>query len=409
MRGETGFEEGFDVYEDRIAPRRDVALGGVARPGGETLAAIEPWLREVSGGPFFLFFHLFEPHMPYDPPDPERWADLYDGEVAAADAVVGRLLDLLRKLGAYDRSVIVLLSDHGEGLGDHGEQEHGIFLYREALQVPLLLKLPNGERAGARVPTPVQLIDVLPTVLELVGAARRPDLPGSSLLAPSLASRKIYAETYYPRLHYGWSELTSVIDGQLHLIHGPDPELYDLEQDPAQKRNVLRENRRAFADLRAHLETLERELEPPAAVDPETREKLEALGYLGSAVAQTSGTLPDPKAQLPSLQDLRRATELLSSGDPGAALPLYRKVLQANPGMLDGWMTLGEVLGRLGRLAESAEAYARAFEISGGDPDLGRRTAEAYGRLGLFHLERRSWREARQALQACGRPGTGVG
>ncbi len=395
LRGDSGLAADFDLYDDAIPLREGTALGGVARSGAETLASVEPWLRGTAGGPFFLFFHLFEPHLPHDPPDPERWDDPYDGEVAAADRVVGELLELLEELGVYDRAAIVLLSDHGEGLGDHGELEHGILLYREVLQVPLLLKLPGSARAG-RVATPAQLVDVVPTLLELAGAPVPDGLPGASLLALPEEPRRIYAETFYPRLHYGWSDLASIVDGDFHFIDGPDPELYHLGDDPAETRNLLREERRRAAELRRHLEGFDRTLAPPAATDSETRERLAALGYLGGA-AETAGPLPDPKAQLPTLADLRRAAELVGRGDLAAAVPLYRRVLDANPRLVDGWLALGDVLRRLGRLGEAADATARAFAASGGDGELARMAAGAYARLGLHHLQQRAWAAARDA------------
>jgi arylsulfatase A-like enzyme len=141
LQGALGLAESFDLYEDDIEGKRDTPLGGLQRPGRETLEAALPWLERVAGGPFFFFLHLYEPHSPYRPSEPHasRWRDPYDGEVAEADAIVGRLFAELTRRGLYDRAIIVLLSDHGEGLGDHGEEEHGIFLYREALAVPLLL------------------------------------------------------------------------------------------------------------------------------------------------------------------------------------------------------------------------------------------------------------------------------
>ncbi len=404
LRGGSGIAADFDLYQDSIeAPVGSSVLGGISRPGEATLAAVEPWLRSVSGGPFLLLFHLFEPHMPYTPADAGRYAHAYDGEIAAADRVVGRLIELLRELDVYDQATIVLLSDHGEGLGDHGELEHGILLYREALQIPLVIKLPSpgadSGRAGSRVYTPVQLVDVYPTILEVVGASVPESLPGTSLLAlpESGEPRRLYAETFYPRLHYGWSDLVSIIEGDRHYIDGPDPELYNLADDGDETRNLVGEQRRLAGALRRHLESLDRGFEAPAAVDPETRAKLAALGYLGGASAPSTGTLPDPKAQLPSLDDLRRAAELVSSGAPAAAVPLYRKALAANPRMVDGWQVLGDVLRRLGDLEQALAAYSRAFELSGGDPHLATRLAAGYQRLGLSHLEQRAWQAAREA------------
>ncbi len=403
LRGTTGLATDFDVYEDRIELREGTALGGVSRPGEATLATIEPWLRSVAGDPFFLLFHIFEPHLPYlADPAGRRYAHPYDGEVAAADAVVGRLTLLLKELHTYDQALIILLSDHGEGLGDHGELEHGILLYREALQVPLVVKLPATGAAGAqaqRNAVPVQLVDVYPTILEIAGGSPAEGLPGSSLLALPAdgAPRRIVAETFYPRLHYGWSDLASVIEGDVHFIDGPDPELFDLAADPRETRNLVTARRPIASDLRRHLELAGGTFEAPAAVDDETRDKLAALGYLGGAAMATAAPLPDPKAQLPTLDDLRRAAEKVAGGDLAGAVRLYRRALVANPRMLDGWRTLGDVLGRLGELEPALSAYARAFELSGGDRELGLRMAAGYEQLGRLHLERRAWEPAREA------------
>ena len=208
----SGFDRGFEFFDDRIETRGEVGTGGHQRDGQETLSACREWLRASTGRPFFLFFHIYEPHSPWTPPEPfaSRYADPYDGEVAASDRVVGELLEELEDLGVYDDSVIVFLSDHGEGLSDHGEQEHGVLLYRESLQVPLMIKLPGGMRAGETLDGPVQLVDVLPTVLSVVGAPVPVGLPGSDLLGSGSGQeegRVFLAETVYPRLHMGWSEL----------------------------------------------------------------------------------------------------------------------------------------------------------------------------------------------------------
>ena len=152
----TGIGEGFDFYDDAIEARESAqAIGQLQRSGDDTRRRLESWIgSRPSDGRLFAFFHLYEPHSPYDPPEPLKGryrSNPYDGEVAAADAITGRFLDFLRERKIYDRALIVFLSDHGEGLGDHGEDEHGIFLYREAIRIPLFVKLPGGRRAGERV------------------------------------------------------------------------------------------------------------------------------------------------------------------------------------------------------------------------------------------------------------------
>lgn len=372
LLGKSGIGSGFDLYEDSVEFRTTLGLGGMQRPGGSTLDKLEPWLEATTkaGKPFFLFFHLYEPHTPYAPPEPfaSRYRErLYDGEIAAADAVVGRLLDALRRLGVYDRSLIVLVSDHGEGLDDHGEEEHGVLLYRETIHVPLLVKLPGNERAGQASAAPVGLMDVAPTVLDLLGVPAPAAMTGRSVLAAGTpdAPRRIYAETFYPRLHMGWSELFSLVDGRHHLIDGPDPELYDLTADAAERRNLRASERRLFAEMDGELERYDRELKPPAALDEETRQAMAALGYLGGVVATGGGPLPDPKSKIGTLADFRAGMRFLARKDYPAAAAALRRTVEANPKMADGWELLGQALQRLQDSDGAVAAYKKALEASG--------------------------------------------
>src|SRR6185436_11184295 len=176
LRRATGIAASFDFYDD------DIAAEVEQRSGARTVAAALPWIERNAARPFFFFLHLYEPHAPYAPPEPfrSRYRNPYDGEIAAADAALGTFLAGLKKSGVYDRAIIVFLSDHGEGLGDHGEEEHGIFLYREALQVPLLLKLPRAQRGGTAIDGDAALVDVAPTLAALTGA-RLPRSSGADL------------------------------------------------------------------------------------------------------------------------------------------------------------------------------------------------------------------------------------
>ena len=237
LQGKGGLDEAFDLYEDGIEFQSGRGLGQLQRPGGDTLARVLPWLRDHATEPFFLWLHLYEPHSPYDPPAAfaARAKTPYDGEIAAADSIVGDLFAELRKLERWDDSIVVLLSDHGEGLGEHGEDEHGVLLYREAIQVPLLLKLPKAELAGSTVDPAVSLVDVAPTLGDLLDLPRPASWGRPSLLAgvsdqnvSALTANTAYSETFYPRLHFGWSDLAAAVDGRFHLIIGPHPELYDL-------------------------------------------------------------------------------------------------------------------------------------------------------------------------------------
>ena len=384
LQGKTGLSTGFDFYEDGIEFRSGTGLGGLQRPGSETLQLSRGWLRSVKDKPFFFFFHIYEPHTPYAPPEPyaSRYPLKYDGEIATADHIVGELIGELKSLGVYDKALVVLLSDHGEGLGDHGEEEHGVLLYNEAIHVPLVLKLPGGQEAGRKVARPVQLLDVAPTVLGLLGLEVPKLMPGVPLLAEGVAPRRIYSETFYPRLHFGWSELFSLIDEKDHYIEGPDPELYDRARDPGEKTNVLRGERRLYASMRQDLAAFDRRLAPPAAVDEETRQAMQALGYIGSGAGSTAGPLPDPKSRIGSLADLREGFRRIGAKAYPEAVVAFRKVIAENPRMVDAWEYLARALQRMGKTDEALAAYRQGLKVSNGSPQIAVAAASLYYDLG---------------------------
>ena len=366
LRGKTGLGPLFDFYEDKIPlPPDSDAAGQVRRGGPETARLALRWIDTAGRGPFFLFLHLYEPHSPYEPPEPfkSRYASAYDGAIAAADAVTGEVLNDLKRRGLYDRSLVVLLSDHGEGLGDHGEDFHGILLYREALQVPLLVKLPGGARKGTTVERPVGLVDVLPTLTELLGLARPDGIRGKSLFGPEGSQARLYAETYYPRIHLGWSDLHSLMDERYHLIEGPAPELYDLAADPGEAANLVEPRAAVARAMRDGLSDFRSRFAAPAAVDGEDMERLRALGYLGggSSAATAAGPLPDPKASIHVLQDVKAAFRLTTEGKDAEAVGAFRKLLADNPRLFDVEYELGRALARLERWDEAAQVFEDAL------------------------------------------------
>lgn len=367
LRGESGLRAAFDDYEDSLDPRQGTRFDDQQRPGAVTLRFAREWLTAHAGGPFFYFFHLYEPHAPYDPPEPHRsrFAHPYDGEVAAADEVVGGLLDHLRALGLYDRALVIVTSDHGEGLGDHGEDQHSILLYREALQVPLLVKLPGGRFGGESVPGLAQLSDLLPTVTALLGLETPAGLRGRSLLelrGSAPPGRVAYGETLYPRLQLGWSELLSAVDGRWHYIHGPRPELYDLAADPRETRDLAAAQPRELARLRAEIEAVPNGPEAPQGVSPEEAERLAALGYVGTARARPAGAgLPNPREQLPSLERLREAYRLAAARRPERAADVLARLTRENPSLVEAWVKLGDVQLEAGRPAEAVSSYEEAL------------------------------------------------
>jgi Flp pilus assembly protein TadD len=351
LRAETGIAQGFDTYDDEIdRGAADQSLGAVQRPGPKTIASAQSWIGAHGNAPFFYFLHLYEPHAPYEAPEPYRSRPIspYDAEIEYTDALLGGFFAFLKERGLYDRALIVVLSDHGEGLGDHDEDEHGIFLYREALQVPLLVKLPAGARGGTVIHTPAGLAGVASIVLS-----------GNPDLAPS----PIYSETYYPRFHFGWSDLHSLIDGGEHYIDAPRAELYDLARDPGERKNVLGERRRSYARLRELMVPLKHDAEAPAAIDAEEARKLAALGYIGSA-APAAGPLPDPKDRTATFRELREAFRLYRAGDDAAALARFDRILETNPGLIDVWDVRSKILFRMGRTAEAIAAGKEALRRS---------------------------------------------
>jgi len=283
LRSTTGVAQGFGRYDDELT--RPVSNRNVAtfpqRPGNETIARAQDWLATRGDAPYFLFLHLYEPHTPYEPPAAYRQDHPYDGEVAYVDALVGEFLEWLKGRGLYDRAAIFFFSDHGEGLGDHGELEHGLFLYREAIQVPLMIKLPQGARAGTRVSTPAALIDLKATALDLAGAPAGTG-EGLPLFSGNLArDRDIYSEAMTPELNYGWHAVRSAVHGRLHYLESDQPELFDLIDDPAERENLFGKRRTPDSAI-ALIETMRGGSQQKAAISQEERELLASLGYTGS-------------------------------------------------------------------------------------------------------------------------------
>lgn len=371
LREAAGLSASFDFYQDDIVPRRWGQLGESQRTGFETLTALRPWLEQQTAEPFFLLFHIFEPHRPFDPPMEleQRYGKTYDAEVAAADSVAAAFFALLGELDLYERSLIILLSDHGEGLGDHGDPEHGPLLYREVLQVPMIVRLPGAQQAGTRIEQPVQLIDVFPTVTQLLGLRTPETLAGRSVLGSLPQTRPVYTETYYPRIHFGWSQLTGIIEYPFHLIRGPDLELYDLERDPGETHNLVESQRAVYARLRDRVNSYAQNFTEAGDVSPEVRSQLAALGYLGTPAAGEP-SMADPKAKLPVLRELGEAYGLFLDGHHESAIESYRRVLAEEPQLADAWEYLGHALAEVGAAEEALAAYRRAIELTGGAPHV---------------------------------------
>ena len=389
-----GLGRGFRHYDDRLGKPAGIHYEFAERRADDVVDAAIAWLAG-NPGDTFAWVHLFDPHAPYDPPAAHVAADAYRGEIAAVDAAVGRLVT------AWDArpgaSVVALTADHGEAFGEHGEESHSLFVYDITLRVPLVLRgsgIPPARRAEA-----VSLVDLPATLLSLAGAEST--LPGRSLLERADSARALYAETLAPRLDFGWSELRSIRSGRHKLIRAPRVELYDVEADPAETRNLAAaqpaEVSRLSITLDAVLEAAG-EKQSRRAVDSETAERLRALGYV-QGIAD-AGTGADPKDKVEVAQRIARAAGPFP--DHAAAVAAYRAIAALDPDVPIVNFRLADALLRLGRPADSIPYFEKVLASSprSADPFVGLATAHAA--LGRLDEAQRALREALRVDPASG-------
>jgi arylsulfatase A-like enzyme/tetratricopeptide (TPR) repeat protein len=407
LASKWGISQGFDTYVDDfdLSQVRAVSLSAIQRPANEVLDKALPWIEQAAGVPFFAWIHLYDPHSPYRPPEPfeSRYAGHpYNGEIAFADSQIGRLVSLLQARGLYDRTVIVVLGDHGESLGDHGESSHGFFVYNSVTHVPFVVRAPFSQTLHRRVADPVRSVDVMPTVLDLLGAPPAQGISGVSLVPLMTGAKRelgldAYSEAMYPLHHYGWSDLRALRSGRYKVIDAPRPELYDVDRDPAEKTNLFGE-RQALGDrMIAQLRTLEGGFNktvaamPAADVDPEARERLAALGYVGTFVANASDPRTgraDPKDKIGLFNTLGMATDLSKDhgADPDASfarvIGLLNDVIREDPQVIDAWFMLGTKYLAHGDLEKAVDHFKHTLALKP-DYDLAVfNLAQAYRRMG---------------------------
>jgi arylsulfatase A-like enzyme/uncharacterized protein HemY len=397
-RSAPGFDRGFDTYDAGFHRRRlgEDRYQAIERRGGEVVAHALAWLNAHQKGPFFIWVHLYDPHDPYDPPEPykSRFASApYDGEIAYTDSTVGELLTQLRARGLYDGTLIAVMADHGEALGEHGESTHGIFLYDETIHVPLLLKLPQQSSAGIHIHSRVGLVDVLPTILQSAGIAIPPEEQGESLLAllkpspPSPANdskapsgapeRSIYAESDYPHRTFGWSSLRSFRTGKYLFVEAPHNELYDQLADPKEEHNLSATSAAVTSTLASQLDTFRQKTSstkasPKVSMDPELQERLNALGYVGSdssssAMPGIKDTGANPKDKIEVVNTLHRAEMLREEMRFQEAVPLLEQVIAMEPNLPITYLQLGTALFTLKNYEKAVPILRKAVEMR---PDL---------------------------------------
>ena len=386
-RSAPGFERGFDTFDAGFHRRRvgEDRYHSIERRADDVVARALAWLNTHQKGPIFLWVHLYDPHDPYDPPEPykSKYASApYDGEIAYADSAVGRLLTQLRASGLYEGSLIAVMADHGEGLGDHGETTHGVFLYDATIHVPLLLKLPQERSGGTRVEKRVELVDVLPTMLREAGIEVPPSVQGESLLdfakAPeTLPDHPAYAESDYPHRTFGWGSLRSLRTGKYLFIEAPRDELYDQSTDPKAEHNLSATSVAVASTLTSQLDAFRQKTSTSkealkVSADPELQEKLSALGYLAadsssSAMLGIKDTGADPKDKVQVINLLHAAETFKEEEQFQQAVPLLEQVIALEPNLPITYLQLGTALTSLKDYEKAVPVLRKAVEMR---PDL---------------------------------------
>ncbi|HZQ22294.1 MAG TPA: sulfatase-like hydrolase/transferase [Terriglobales bacterium] len=382
LDGRFGLNRGFDFYYDHFDFSRlqESNLDEMERPGNVVADQALDWLGKNVHKKFFLWMHLYDPHFPYRPPPPysEQYASHpYDGEIAFADAQVGRLLQFLKTNGLYQNTLIVLSGDHGESLGEHGEKTHGFFIYNVTLHVPLIVHLPRGQ-ANKSIAASVSLVDIMPTVLHALQIDVPAPVQGRDLL-PWIAGkpaepRDLYAESYLPRLHFNWSELRGIETEKYHFIDSPKPELYDLSKDPAETQNLITDKKAVGDEMRAKLATLIRqysageELAQKTGLDPALMERLKSLGYAGFSgggnPTVSSRELPDPKDRIQVYELISDAIADSQHGNYSDSVEKLNRAMKTEPGSVPAHYLQGLNYYRLRNFGNAVAEFQRVLGLS---------------------------------------------
>ncbi len=363
-----GFDRGFTVYDAGFQPPPQAPgkHSSIDRPAAQVVARATAWLPQHPNGPFFLWVHLNDPGA--------ASATSYNLSVAAADAAVGKLIAVLRARKLYDDALIVIASDHGESLGAHGEETRGVFLYDETIHVPLLLKSPQNQNAGKRVPARARLVDVAPTILEIAGVPIPSQMQGQSLLrvAKANADQPVYSVSNFPQQAFGWSALESWRAGKYLYIKAPRPELYDLSADPGATRDLAQTSKATLETIAGQLDAFDRRFNDPRGASGASEltssemQKLASLGYVGLQKSpiptSAAATGVDPKDEIATANKILSALALLNDGKPERAVAILQPV-RADTRMYLAQFVMGAALTRQQRYPQAIEYLHRAIEL----------------------------------------------
>lgn len=347
-----GLDQGFDTYDDQFAPDQAFKAMNSERRADAVYTSFSSWLDENREDQFFAWVHFFDPHIPYDPPSHygEEFQDNpYDGEIAFMDFYVGKIVEKLRETDLLKKTLIVLAGDHGEAFGEKQEEGHGVFIYESTTRVPLILYCANHLPTGMSIKDKVRLIDLMPTVLDMMEFEMPEEVQGVSLV-PLLEGRKtkglsVYIESYYPRENYGWSQLVGLVDGDWKYIDAPRPELYNLSLDPGEEKNLIREETSVAKEKKDRLDAIIANSASPIvakrkAMNSEERERLRSLGYVATSEGPAEEDLPDPKDQVEELVLIQKAQAFEIEGNFSEAASVYEKILSIRPDVANNYVNL---------------------------------------------------------------------
>jgi len=403
-----GLAQGFKVYDEGNWGNVNVLEGLAAERSADAVHdAFSSWLNgRTGGGPFFAWVHLYDPHAPYIPPEPfrKRFAgDPYAGEIAYTDAVVGKIIEDLESQKLLDSTLVAVVGDHGEGLGEHGEQTHSLLIYNSTIHVPMLLYFPGLIPSGKTVEHLTRTIDLAPTILDYLGISKT---IGQGMSLRTLVDGKgpveeilAYSESLYPSLNLGWSELRALEAGDYRFILAPRPELYDLAEDPGEGENRIDSNPTIGGRFERGLETLMESMGPSVgqarqAVDSQTKEMLRSLGYISTDHSPSRGdsALVDPKDRLELWNDIQTGLFSFSQGDYAGALDILKKALAQEKDVPIVYAHIGWSHIQLNQYDEAERVYREAFEH-------GIESAEFHANLGLIYYYQRDFSKAEQELR----------
>ena len=394
-----GFDRGFDTYDANFKPddhakqfHKSDRYNVIERRGDEVVAHALAWLDKHPKGPFFVWIHLYDAHYPYEPPEPYKTrysSEPYDGAIAYEDAVVGGLLKQLKRRNLYNDAIIAVMADHGESLGAHGENTHGVFLYDETIHIPLLIKSPAGK--AEHIDNRVELADVMPTLLQAAGIKAPPEMQGESLLGlvkgergavESWHDRPAYARADYTNLAFGWSVLQSWRAGKYLYVQAPYRELYDVTADAKSEHNLAPSSTAVADTMAANLDafrdkTSDKREASETPVDPEMAQKLAALGYIvtDTSVRHSSEFGADPKDKIDTIRTVDKLNSAMEDRRFEEAIPLLEKLISEYPTLFTMHFRLGESYMELKQYDKAIPALRKTVELHPGftraEMDLG--------------------------------------